>query len=115
MQFGKDELWMALQTFAFIVSVGAAFFAWWLSRNTASEERIDDMEKRIDREISIVKNDVGRVQERLNAVPTHQDLAVISKEVQDVGSKVDVLAGEFVGTRHQVNMIHDYLLNGKRS
>lgn len=114
MTFGKDEFWMVLQTLARVVSTVAVFLAWWQSRNSTSKERINAMEKRLDNELAAVRTEVSRVQERLNAVPTHKDLEAISQFMQEVGSKVDSLAGKFEGTQSTVNIIHDYLLNGKR-
>lgn len=46
--------------------------------------------------------------------PTHGDLERIHSRLDDVSEDLSKLVGEFKGTGHTLNLIHEYLLTEKR-
>ncbi len=54
------------------------------------------------------------LQEKVSHLPTEQDLTHLSNDMASVKAQINGMSGLLVRVEHQMNVIHDHLLNGKR-
>jgi len=104
---------IGLEVFFFLVSGGVGVYAYLVSRNTASQEKVSALESALQRDIAELRAQVGRLDERSRQSPTHSDLEQVYRRIDQVAQTVNSMAGAFEGTQRTLNLIHDYLLQGK--
>lgn len=54
------------------------------------------------------------LEEAVNHLPTQQDMAHLANDVSSVKAQINGLAGLLARMEHQINLVHDHLLNNNK-
>jgi len=104
---------LVIEIMMFLATSGAGVYAYLVARNTASIEKVNKLETDVMKHISLLRSDISRLDERSKRSPTHDDLRRVHERIDSMDKTLSGIAGEFIGMRHTVNLIHDYLMQTK--
>ena len=90
-------------------------------RNDKTNEKIADLTTKIealeDELLMKIDHHIGRVtrlEAQAESSPNHGDLNRIHARIDDVAGQIKHLAGEFSASSKTIDLIHDYLMRGKK-
>lgn len=94
----------------FVMLCVVSFYVYMSNKDKVTNDRVtglqDDLQaKHEDHSQRIAKLEEG---------PTHDDLGKLRASLSEVGNGVSNLAGELVGIKTTLNLVHQYLLNNKK-
>lgn len=69
--------------------------------------------KKVEARVSNHGERIRGIEEKVNAAPSHKDLADLHEKVNGVASDVGTIKGQVGGMTSQVQMIHQHLLGEK--
>lgn len=103
---------LLFEIFNFLFNGVIAAYCWVLSKNKATNDRIDQ-DARANKEIFDSHADrLARLEEGTDAMPTHRDLSDIHTRINEMGGDVSQVVGEMKGIRHTLNLIQEHLIKG---
>lgn len=100
----------AFQIAQFALTCGVGFYVYMSNKDKVTNDRIGSLQEDLDVKLDGHSERIAR----LETGPTHADLGDLHERINSVAKGVDTLTGEFHGVRTTLNLIHDYLLKGKR-
>lgn len=101
MDYEAARFW--LETAIFLASAGAWVYAWNVGRRAADRSKVDRMGAELAALAETVRNKPG-----------HEDLGRIYEKVNGLHGDIKGVEGELKGIAHQLGMIVNHLLEGKR-
>lgn len=118
-----------LQTWLSIINTlviwAAAVYTWLTNRNRVTNERITGMQTSLEDKVATLRTEMDhhldshadrltRVESDLKHAPTDEDIKRLHARIDDMAGDVKELGGEFKGAKHTLQLIHQYLLQGKQ-
>lgn len=103
MTLTPDDVKLLLQ----VVNLIAVVYLAISGRNRVTKEALDTKLASFADRLTAIERDQKHA-------PTHEDLKRIHSRLDDVSEGLSNLVGEFKGTGHTLNLIHEYLLTEKR-
>ncbi|MBN9697172.1 MAG: hypothetical protein J0L85_15400 [Zoogloea sp.] len=103
MSVGLEELKLLLQAVNLLAVV-------WLAISGRDKVTKDAL----DAKLAAHADRLTAIERDQKHAPTHDDLKRIHSRLDDVSEGLSNLVGEFKGTGHTLNLIHEYLLTEKR-
>jgi predicted nucleic acid-binding Zn-ribbon protein len=112
-----------------IFMAGVAIYLWWTNRSRATKASIEEVDKKIDRDIGLVEDTIHMVSEKfdrrtnelerrvdslekdLSHLPGHSEMAAVHEKVNSVANTMSAMQGELSSMSRNLNLIHEFLLN----
>ena len=88
----------------------AGVYTWVTARTKANRAAIDKVEEYVTETI----RRVDRLEQRADAAPGHEDLAVLHDRITDLSGAVRELTGVMKGLRRSVDRVETYLLEKEK-
>lgn len=92
----------------------ALVWTWTLRRSAADAKSLSTLENDLRQELGHVDARLGRVEERVQHLPTDEDLTSVRNELAKLGSQISQLMGEQRSTTRLVERINQYLVERER-
>ena len=95
-----------------LLNGGLWLYLYLVNRNRVTNERIGNLEDKVDGRLDEHSVRLARLEQDGRHAPTHDDLKRIHNRIDETAKSVARIEGEFAGTNHTLQLIHEYLLNG---
>lgn len=99
----------------------ALVWTWTLRRSAADAKSLVDLEKKLSKQDAAITKGVsdldvrlGRVEERVNHLPTDHDITDVREALAKLGAQMSDLSGEQRATTRLVERINQYLMERER-
>lgn len=109
-----ETLKFGFQILQFLLTAGVGFYVYMSNKDKVTNERISKIEKTIDEKLDQHGERISKLEVHTQQAPTHKDLADIHEKINEVSGCVSRIEGEFVGSKHTLHLIHDFLMKGGR-
>lgn len=96
-----------------VLNAGFCIYMYLVTRNRVTNERITTLQENVDTRLDDHSDRLARIEQDALHAPTHEDLKRIHARIDETAKSMARIEGEFAGTNHTLNLIHEYLLNGK--
>lgn len=94
----------------FVLNWGVAFYVHLMNKDKATNDSINEVKS----SINVHSERITKLETGAAKAPTHADLEKIHEKINDVGTCVNRLEGEFVGASRTLNLIHETLMEERR-
>ena len=111
MQYGEPVVWIGIAQL--IMNAVAWIYAIYSRRNTTTDRRMQALESETGRMLDEHADRLARIEEKIRHLPTHSDVGLVFKRIDQIHGDLRQLAGTMEGLSHAVNLINEYLLNGR--
>lgn len=95
-----------------VLNGGFCIYMYLVTRNRVTNERIGKLQENVDTRLDDHAVRLARIEQDAHHAPTHEDLKRIHMRIDQTAQSMARIEGEFAGTNHTLNLIHEYLLNG---
>lgn len=93
-----------------LVTAVIGVVVWINGKDKATNSRISEFEHDVDDRLESHNNRLTRLETKIQAMPTHEDIRQLRDEVKRQTEKLDTLLGESKVRAETMKMIHEYLL-----
>ncbi len=107
-----ETLKFGFQVLQFLATGAIGIYVYVSNKNRVTNDRISTLESDIDTRLDGQSVRVAHLEEAALHTPTHSDLASLHKRVTEIGGDVKLMRGEFKGSKHTLDLIHEHLMNG---
>lgn len=107
-----ETLKFGFQVLQFLATGAIGVYVYISNKNRVTNDRITGLENDLDARLDGQNERVAKFEEALQHAPTHADLSGLHKRITEVGGDVKLLRGEFKGSKHTLDLIHEHLMNG---
>lgn len=98
---------LAIASLNFALTWGLGFYVHIISKSKAANERISRLEEKTEETACLYGVRIARLEERMDATPSHEDLGKIYEKLNDVANSTARISGEI---RH-VSDVQKLILN----
>lgn len=99
MSMDLQALYYAVSILSLMVSGGAAFFVWYLTRSQARRDEIEALALRVQ-----------KVETGLHHAPSQQQIEQIHRDIAELSGNIRELSGGMQGLKAGMDIIHQHLL-----
>lgn len=102
-----------LHIFEFICIGVVALYSWLANRYKANNDAIQALGTTVRNEVNGLDDRVIKIEETINHLPTHDDVAKLHRRVDECAQAITKLEGTVGQMNNNVRMIHQHLLSSK--
>lgn len=99
------RFWFAV--FVLVANTAIAVWAWWQSRHRATNERIAELQRRVEQS----ERKHARLEQHVHAQPGHADMSAMKDELSGLRADVKEMSGTMNGLNKAVDLMTEHLLN----
>lgn len=108
MTYEGGRFWLDIAQFALTALVW--LYVYVTTRHRVTVERIEDLERCMNRKVSEHADRLARVEEAAKSAPRHDDLGGLYTRIDGVNGQLQNVVGELRAMQGQLNLINEHLL-----
>lgn len=105
------DIGLIISTLNFLLTWGIGFYVHITSKNRATNDRLGKLEADFDTRMDGHGERIARLEEKIEGVPTHDDLAKIYERLNEATSKLNHLTGESSANTRILNLVYESLID----
>lgn len=90
-----EEIKIGLQVLNMLATFGVGIYVWISTQDKVTNQRISDLEEKVDGRIDSYAERIARVEQDLRHVPSHDDIKRIHSRIDAVDQRLSRIEGEF--------------------
>lgn len=100
-----DELKFVFQIVQTLITAVIGFYVYLTNRHRVTNERISTLEREMDARLDEHTDRLARVESKIAAAPTHDDLSKVHEKLNRVAEDTSRMSGELKGVNDTLRLI----------
>lgn len=110
----SEYIKLGFQILQFLITLALGFYVHLTNKDKVTNDRISQIETDIIDKVEAHAERITKVETILEQAPTHSDMAYIHEKINQVSACVKRLEGDFSGAKHTLDLIHEFLMRGRK-
>ncbi|GBL46263.1 hypothetical protein SFMTTN_2076 [Sulfuriferula multivorans] len=102
-----------IDTLQFLIMSAVGVWMYLERKNDKAHERITALETVLENNIARHADRLMKIETQIEGLPSQNDIGKVYERVQSIDQRISHIEGQFVGSNHTLNLIHEYLMKEK--